>query len=144
MLFSKKRKYFRETSKSLLTLNSSNNRIISDPSRFEESIADAVVTFGINTSGELCLLNMGGDTLITTAMLVHISKIAHRRAKAVLESIEDTITKAAALEKENKINVGLSSLTIRPPIVEKKFNIHLRDFSYKVKTGIDTDGDAME
>lgn len=106
-----------------------------------------MVTFGINTSGELCLLNMEGNMLITTSMLVHISKIAHRRAKAVLESIEDTISKATTLEKENKINVGLSSLTIRPQIVEKKFNIHFRDFSYKVKTGItedNTDGDAME
>lgn len=73
--------------------------------------------------------------LITTNMLVHISKIAHRRAKAVLESIEDTISKATELEKENKINVGLSSLTISKAITEKKFNIHFRDFSYKVKTG---------
>ncbi|KAL5277935.1 EXOSC9 family protein [Megaselia abdita] len=122
--------------------------IISDPSRFEESIADAVVTFGLNTSGELCLLNMEGNMLITTNMLVHISKIAHRRAKAVLETIEDTIAKAVALEKENKINVGLSSLTLCPPTLEKKFNIHFRDFSYKVKTGISQEDDngveAME
>lgn len=111
------------------------HRIISDPSRFEESIADAVVTFGLNTSGELCLLNMEGNMLITTNMLVHISKIAHKRAKEVLESIENTIAKAADLEKENKINVGLSALTINPATIEKKFNIHFRDFSYKVKTG---------
>lgn len=82
--------------------------------------------------------------LITTNMLVHISKIAHVRAKAVLETIEDTIAKAAALEKENKINVGLSSLTITPTVIEKKFNIHFRDFSYKVKTGTVDEGNNVE
>lgn len=103
-----------------------------------------MVTFGLNTSGELCLLNMEGNMLITTNMLVHISKIAHVRAKAVLESIEDTIAKSAVLEKENKINVGLSSLTIAPPVIEKKFNIHFRDFSYKVKTGNGNNDESME
>lgn len=110
------------------------SRILSDPSRFEESIADAVVTFGLNTSGELCLLNMEGNMLITTNMLVHISKIAHKRAKAVLESIEDTISKSVALEKENKINVGLSKLAESSSDLETKFKLHFRDFCYKVKS----------
>lgn len=103
-----------------------------------------MVTFGLNTSGELCVLNMEGNMLITTSTLVHISKIAHTRAKAVLESIEDTISKASDLEKENKINVGLSTLTVTPPIVEKKFNINFGGFSYKVKTAVREDCNDVE
>ena len=82
--------------------NLSRNIIIVDPNLKEEAIMDGRMTMTLNSHREICAVQKGGGTPISSEQIIHCSRIAAVKVEEITQLIKSSLTQITQQAKKEK------------------------------------------
>lgn len=106
--------------------------LVADPTLLEEGVADAHITFAINSYKELCTLHLGGNSHLTMDVILRTTNKAAARAKNVIQQIKNSIEKDSVIRAERKqVGFHLNLISSEEETAIQDLNRYLDQWSVK-------------